>query len=75
MPRIDYSALNPDDPHDAAIIDREWRRMRARRKRANEVRGWVRVITVIATYTVLGLMAVAFVYLLAILLLASAGTN
>lgn len=75
MPRIDFSALNPDDPHDAAIIDREWRKLRARRQRRAEVKGWVRVALVGITYLLIAGGVIAFVYMLTILLLASAGTN
>lgn len=75
MPRIDYSRLNPDDPRDAAIIDREWRKLRARRARRAEAKGWLRVAAVSVTYLLIAAGVIAFVYLLATLLLAFAGTN
>jgi hypothetical protein len=75
MARPDYSHLNPDDPHDAAIIDAEWRKMRARRIRRANAKGWTRVAAVVTVYLLIAAGAITFVYLLAILLLAFAGTN
>lgn len=75
MPRPDFYRLNPDDPHDAAIIDADWRKLRARSIRRAKVKGWTRVAAVITTYLVLGGLIAAFLYLLVILLLALASTN
>lgn len=79
MPRrlsaAELAKLNPNDPHDARIIDAEWRRQRARRMRKAQRAGWVRVVAVIATYIVLAWLIIGLVYVIAIVLLAYAGTN
>lgn len=74
MPKS-YSHLNPDNPDDRLVIDIEWRKMRARRARRAEVRGWVRVAAHLAAVATLAAGAITLVYLLTILALAAAGTN
>lgn len=70
--------LNELDPTDVAaqhIIHREWVAMRKRQERRAARAGWLRVAAVISTYLVLAVLGIALVYVIAITLLAVAGTN
>lgn len=75
--RVDVTKLNPFDAADMDTINREWRRMQAR-KRLDETRslrklarrGWLRVAAVIATYLVIGAAVLGILHVVTILMLA-----
>lgn len=67
--RPDLNKLNPFDARDMDTINREWRRMQARKQRRANARGWVRVVLVIATYIALAWLIIGLVYGIAVLLL------
>lgn len=67
--RVDLNKLNPYDARDMDTINREWRRMQARKQRRANGRGWLRVVLVCIVYLGLAWVVIGIVYLIAILLL------
>lgn len=75
--RVDLNKLNPFDAHDMDTINREWRRMQARKLRQGnrahrraERRGWLRVALVVLTYLALGVGVIACIAIIMTAMLA-----
>lgn len=62
--RVDLNKLNPYDAHDMDTINREWRRMQARKVGRDVRRGWFRVVLFLAGCALLGAAVATALFIL-----------